>query len=98
MPIKDNESTPDISIFFFRTPPNYIKYSNYGPHYLASLEIFKKYPIFGSGIKTFRTECRDVDIKNYYTTTNLLNNNTTVLLYNNKFFLFHFFLTHLNIT
>ena len=54
---------------------NYIKYSNYGPHYLASLKIFKKYPIFGSGIKTFRIECRNVDIKNYYTTT---------LLYNNK--------------
>ena len=55
---------------------NYIKYSNYGPHYLASLKIFKKYPIFGSGIKTFRTECRNVDIKNHY--------KTTILLYNNK--------------
>ena len=54
---------------------NYIKYSNYGPHYLASLKIFKKYPIFGSGIKTFRIECTNVDIKNHYTTN---------LLYNNK--------------
>ena len=54
---------------------NYIKYSNYGPHYLASLKIFKKYPIFGSGIKTFRIECNNVDIKNYYTTTDLIYNN-----------------------
>ena len=54
---------------------NYIKYSNYGPTYLASLEIFKKYPIFGSGVKTFRLECHNVDIKNHYRTTNLLYNN-----------------------
>ena len=54
---------------------NYIKYSNYGPHYLASLKIFKKYPIFGSGIKTFRIECNNIDIKNYYTTTDLIYNN-----------------------
>ena len=56
---------------------NYIKYSNYGPHYLTSLIIFKKYPIFGSGIKTFRIECHNIDIKNYYTTTE-------DLIYNNK--------------
>ena len=54
---------------------NYIKYSNYGPHYLASLKIFKKYPIFGSGIKTFRIECHNVDIKNHYRTTSGLYNN-----------------------
>ena len=46
---------------------NYIKYSNYGPHYLSSLQIFKKYPIFGSGIKTFRIECNNIDIRIYYT-------------------------------
>ena len=51
---------------------------------MASLKIFKKYPIFGSGIKTFRIECKNVDIKNYYTTPDLLNNNTTDLIYNNK--------------
>jgi hypothetical protein len=28
IPKKDNESTPEISIFFFRTSPNYIKNSN----------------------------------------------------------------------
>jgi len=28
IPKKDNESTPEISIFFFRTPPNYIKKLN----------------------------------------------------------------------
>ena len=58
-----------------KTLINYIKYSNYGPTYLSSLEIFKKYPIFGSGIKTFRTECYNVDIKKHYTTTNLIYNN-----------------------
>jgi len=54
---------------------NYIKYSNYGPTYLAGLEIFKKYPIFGSGIKTFRIECNNVDIKNHYRTTSNLYRN-----------------------
>ena len=63
---------------------NYIKYSNYGPHYLASLKIFKKYPIFGSGIKTFRIECNNVDIKNYYTTTHPKVQKKKDLLYNNK--------------
>ena len=54
---------------------NYIIYSNYGPTYMASLEIFKKYPIFGSGIKTFRIECHNIDIKKHYTTSTLIYNN-----------------------
>jgi len=45
---------------------NYIKYSNYGPLYLSGYEIFKKYPYFGSGIKTFRKVCNDVDLEKYY--------------------------------
>jgi len=44
----------------------YIKYSNYGPFYFSGYEIFKKYPYFGSGIKTFRKVCDDVDLKKYY--------------------------------
>ena len=33
---------------------NYVIMSNYGPHYLASIEIFKSNKYFGTGIKTFR--------------------------------------------
>ena len=33
-----------------------VKYSTYGPHYSAALSIFKKYPLFGVGIKNFRIE------------------------------------------
>jgi len=47
----------------------YIKYSNYGPFYFSGYEIFKKYPYFGSGIKTFRKICNEVDIKKYYINT-----------------------------
>ena len=32
---------------------NYVIFSNYGPHYLSSIEIFKKNILFGTGIKTF---------------------------------------------
>ena len=72
------EVPPKIEVMDWWTSGfNYIKYSNYGPHYLTSLKIFKKYPIFGSGIKTFRVECHNIDIKNYYTTTE-------DLIYNNK--------------
>ena len=35
-----------------------IEKSNYGPHYLTAIEIFKNYPMFGSGIQTFRIECQ----------------------------------------
>ena len=44
----------------------FIIYSNYGPHYLTSIEIFKKYKFFGSGIKTFRKACNEVSIDKYY--------------------------------
>lgn len=37
---------------------NLVKNSNYGPHYQVAWSIFQNYPIFGSGIKTFRIECR----------------------------------------
>jgi len=48
----------------------YIIYSNYGPHYLAGIEIFKKKPYLGSGIKTFRKICEDVDLIKYYKNEN----------------------------
>lgn len=31
--------------------------TQWGAHFLTSFEIFKKYPIFGSGLRTFRFEC-----------------------------------------
>ena len=37
---------------------NLVKNSNYGPHYQIAWSIFQNYPIFGSGVKTFRIECR----------------------------------------
>jgi O-antigen ligase len=37
---------------------NLVKNSNYGPHYQIAWSIFQNYPIFGSGLKTFRIECR----------------------------------------
>lgn len=45
---------------------NYVILSNYGPHYLSSIEIFKNNKIFGTGIKTFRIACNDISIKKYY--------------------------------
>jgi O-antigen ligase len=45
---------------------NYIILSNYGPHYLASLEIYKDNKLFGTGVKTFRIKCNDVSLKKYY--------------------------------
>jgi hypothetical protein len=41
---------------------NYVIISNYGPHYLSSIEIFKNNKIFGTGIKTFRKACNDISI------------------------------------
>jgi O-antigen ligase len=45
---------------------NYIILSNYGPHYLTSIEIFKENKLFGTGLKTFRVKCNDVSLKKYY--------------------------------
>ena len=49
---------------------NYVILSNYGPHYLSSIEIFKNNKIFGTGIKTFRKACNDISIKKYYPNDN----------------------------
>jgi len=45
---------------------NFIKFSNYGPHYITSFEIYKKNKILGTGTKTFRKACNDVSIDKYY--------------------------------
>lgn len=35
--------------------------SHWGAHYLTSVSIFKNYPLFGSGLKTFRYECQKME-------------------------------------
>ena len=45
---------------------NYVIFSNYGPHYLSSIEIFKKNILFGTGIKTFRIACKNISLNKYY--------------------------------
>ncbi len=45
---------------------DYVILSNYGPHYLSSIEIFKKNILFGTGIKTFRVACKNVSLDKYY--------------------------------
>ena len=50
----------------------YILLSNYGPHYVAGYEVFKKFPIIGSGLKTFRMQCRFVNTKQYYIKSGLV--------------------------
>tara|TARA_B110000027_G_scaffold45131_1_gene49640 strand:- start:341 stop:1588 length:1248 start_codon:yes stop_codon:yes gene_type:complete len=41
---------------------NYIKKSNYGPHYYAAIDIFKRNKFFGTGLKTFRVECKNAKV------------------------------------
>jgi len=45
---------------------NFIILSNYGPHYLTSIEVFKENKLLGTGIKTFRKSCQNVSIDKYY--------------------------------
>lgn len=51
---------------------NYIVSSNYGPHYLTSVEIFKNNKLFGTGLKTFRVSCKNVSIEKYYANNSVL--------------------------
>ena len=41
----------------------YIKKSNYGPHFFAAIDIFKRNKLFGTGLKTFRTECANANVE-----------------------------------
>ena len=65
-PVKDrfiNElSAMKVKKSFFE----YIILSNYGPHYLSSIEVLKQNKLFGTGIKTFRVSCKNISIKEYY--------------------------------
>ena len=45
---------------------NYVILSNYGPHFLSSIEIFNNNKLFGTGIKTFRIACKNVSLEKYY--------------------------------
>ena len=39
--------------------------TQYGAHYITAYQIFKDYPLIGSGIKTFRVVCEDKKYENY---------------------------------
>jgi O-antigen ligase len=39
--------------------------SQYGAHYITAYQIFRDYPFFGSGIKTYRIVCEDKKYENY---------------------------------
>ncbi len=51
---------------------NYVILSNYGPHFLSSIEIFNNNKLFGTGIKTFRIACKNVSLEKYYNNNNKL--------------------------
>jgi O-antigen ligase len=42
---------------------DYVKISNYGPHFYAAIDIFKKNKLFGTGLKTFRIECANASVE-----------------------------------
>ncbi len=65
-PIKDRFITEIAEMQVNNSIKNYVILSNYGPHYLSSIEIFKKNMLFGTGIKTFRTACKNVSLEKYY--------------------------------
>jgi O-antigen ligase len=44
---------------------NAILNSHYGAHYITAFQIFKDYPFFGSGSKTFRIVCENEKYNNY---------------------------------
>ena len=41
----------------------YVKKSNYGPHFYAAIDIFKRNKLFGTGLKTFRIECANANVE-----------------------------------
>ena len=42
---------------------DYVKKSNYGPHFYAAIDIFKRNKLFGTGLKTFRIECANANVE-----------------------------------
>ena len=65
-PIKDRFINEIAEMQVNNSIKNYVIFSNYGPHYLSSIEIFKKNMLFGTGIKTFRIACKNVSLEKYY--------------------------------
>ena len=65
-PIKDRFINEIAEMQVNNSIKNYVIFSNYGPHYLSSIEIFKKNMLFGTGIKTFRNACKNVSLEKYY--------------------------------
>ena len=45
------------------TYKDYVKKSNYGPHFYAAIDIFKRNKLFGTGLKTFRIECANANVE-----------------------------------
>ena len=65
-PIKNRFVNEILAMKTDNSIQSYIFLSNYGPHYLASIEVFKKNKLLGTGIKTFRKSCQGVSIDKYY--------------------------------
>ena len=65
-PIKDRFINEIAAMKINNSIKNYVIFSNYGPHYLSSIEIFKENMLFGTGIKTFRIACNNVSLEKYY--------------------------------
>ena len=65
-PIKDRFINEIAEMQVNNSIKNYVIFSNYGPHFLSSIEIFKKNMLFGTGIKTFRIACKKVSLEKYY--------------------------------
>ena len=53
--LDDSDEIKDVKLSFFDT--------TWGAHYLTAYELFKKKPLFGNGIKSFRDLCGEVEIK-----------------------------------
>lgn len=65
-PVKDRFINEILAMNAIKSIKDYIIFSNYGPHYLSSLTIFKDNKLFGTGLKTFRIACKNVSLEKYY--------------------------------
>jgi O-antigen ligase len=51
-------SNENLKNHFISVPIKYFKDNHHKAHFLASIEIFKDHPLSGTGIRTFRIECK----------------------------------------
>tara|TARA_B100001057_G_scaffold30626_1_gene27927 strand:+ start:1679 stop:2893 length:1215 start_codon:yes stop_codon:yes gene_type:complete len=65
-PVKARFVTEIVGMQVNNSLKDYVILSNYGPHYLSSIEIFKQNMLFGTGIKTFRIACKNISLEKYY--------------------------------